>query len=166
MISSMSSRSRFRYGRCRLLPADRRHQRRSSASHIDFMTILKQLPPGQRRRSSLPTTPQRPDHPVGVIQRHSPRWSCSIPHRILFGRSSTVAGAQLPFAYGQRRARCRSISTRMRCAPWSQRPMLATLALQNQSIPPARKIGSYEFTVDLNGRPRRWRTSTICRSRW
>ncbi len=56
-----------------------------------------------------------------------------------------------------RRARCRSISTRTRCAPTIFPPTDVgnALALQNQINPVGtEKIGAYEFTVDLNDSPK------------
>src|ERR1700723_194618 len=70
---------------------------------------------------------------------------------------TTVAGAQLPFAYGgaTRQVQIDLDQNALRAHNLSATDIGAALALQNQINPVGtEKIGSYEFTVDLNDSPK------------
>ena len=70
---------------------------------------------------------------------------------------TTVAGAQIPFAYGgaTRQVQIDLDQNALRAHNLSATDIGAALALQNQINPVGtEKIGSYEFTVDLNDSPK------------
>ena len=149
-----------RHGRCQnLLPADRRHQRRPGAGHIDFANHSETASRGGHA-ADHPCLQrlERSDHPAGVIQR------LSLPGGAVRSRPEFHSAA----AHDGRR-RPASVRLWRSDAPGADRPRpecaarpqsfshrhRPALALQNQINPVGtEKIGSYEFTVDLNDSPK------------
>ena len=161
MTSSISSRSRCpATASLRSSSSRREHQRRAGAGHIDIAnrpeaTSARHHPAVLAGLQRL----ERSDHPTGVVERHAfadgAQRSCHEFHQTRArddpGRPVAISPTAAP------PGRCRSTSTRTRCAPTaSRRPTSATPSPRQNLITPVgtEKIGSYEYTIDLNDLPK------------
>jgi multidrug efflux pump subunit AcrB len=122
-------------------------------------TILKQLPAG----ATPPIILVYNASSVPIIQLALSSDSLSqvelfdLAQNFIRPQLTTVAGAQLPFAYGgaTRQVQIDLDQNALRAHNLSATDVGAALALQNQINPVGtEKIGSYEFTVDLNDSPK------------
>ena len=122
-------------------------------------TILKQLPAG----ATPPIILVYNASSVPIIQLALSSDSLSqtqlfdLAQNFIRPQLTTVAGAQLPFPYGgaTRQVQIDLDQSALRAHNLSATDVGAALALQNQINPVGtEKIGSYEFTVDLNDSPK------------
>jgi multidrug efflux pump subunit AcrB len=122
-------------------------------------TILKQLPQG----ATPPIILVYNASSVPIIQLALSSDSLSqvqlfdLAQNFIRPQLTTVAGAQLPYAYGgaTRQVQIDLDQSALRAHGLSATDVGAALALQNQINPVGtEKIGSYEFTVDLNDSPK------------
>ena len=122
-------------------------------------TILKQLPAG----ATPPIILVYNASSVPIIQLALSSDSLSqvelfdLAQNFIRPQLTTVAGAQLPFAYGgaTRQVQIDLDQNALRAHNLSATDIGAALALQNQINPVGtEKIGSHEFTVDLNDSPK------------
>src|SRR5271170_7257078 len=122
-------------------------------------TILKQLPAG----ATPPIILVYNASSVPIIQlalssdSHSQVELFDLAQNFIRPQLTTVAGAQLPFAYGgaTRQVQIDLDQDALRAHNLSATDVGAALALQNQITPVGtEKIGSYEYTVDLNDSPK------------
>src|ERR1700729_4351592 len=122
-------------------------------------TILKQLPAG----ATPPIILVYNASSVPVIQlalssdSHSQVELADLALNFIRPQLTTVAGAQVPFPYGgaTRQVQIDLDQNALRAHNLSAIDVGAALALQNQINPVGtEKIGSYEFTVDLNDSPK------------
>jgi multidrug efflux pump subunit AcrB len=122
-------------------------------------TILKQLPSGETPPIILAYNASS----VPIIQLALSSDSLSqielfdLAQNFIRPQLATVAGAQLPYAYGgaTRQVQIDLDQNALRAHNLSATDIGAALALQNQINPVGtEKIGAYEFTVDLNDSPK------------
>jgi multidrug efflux pump subunit AcrB len=122
-------------------------------------TILKQLPQG----ATPPIILAYNASSVPIIQLALSSDSLSqvelfdLAQNFIRPQLTTVAGAQLPYAYGgaTRQVQIDLDQNALRAHNLSATDVGAALALQNQINPVGtEKIGNYEFTVDLNDSPK------------
>ena len=136
------------------------HQRRAGAGHVDFANHPEAASRrASRRRSSWSTTPR-------AFRSSSWRLSSDtlsqvelfdLAQNFIRPQLTTVAGAQLPYAYGgaTRQVQIDLDQNALHAHNLSATDVGNALARQNLITPVGtEKIGTYEFTVDLNDSPK------------
>ena len=160
-IEHVDSQSLPGVGVVKIYSTDRELQHRPGPGDLDLQNHPEAASPGGNAA----------DHPGLQCLKRSNHSALALFERLRFRRSSssispqnfirpqlaTVAGAQLPYAYGgaTRQVQIDLDQNALRAHNLSAIDVGNALALQNQINPVGtEKIGSYEFTVDLNNSPK------------